>query len=41
MKLRHTNRTLSTRAIPVWVITLEDKSEVHTLRFVRRMYRLR
>jgi len=41
MKQRHTNRTLSTRATPVWIITLEGGNEVHTLRFVRRMYRLR
>jgi hypothetical protein len=41
MKQRHTNRTLSTRPIPVWIITLDGGNEVHTLRFVRRMYRLR
>jgi len=37
MKQRHTNRTLSTRAIPVWSI----ESGLRRLRFVRRMYRLR
>jgi len=41
MKQRHTNRTLSTRAVPVWIITLDGNNEVRTLRFVRRMYRLR
>jgi len=37
MKQRHTNRTLSTRAIPVW----STKNGLALLRFVRRMYRLR
>ena len=37
MKLRHTNRTLSTHAIPVW----STENGMRRLRFVRRMYRLR
>jgi hypothetical protein len=37
MKVRHTNRTLSTRAVPVW----STESGLRRLRFVRRMYRLR
>jgi hypothetical protein len=41
MKQRRTKRTLSTHAIPMWTITIEGGNEVHTLRFVRRMYRLR
>ena len=37
MKMRHTHRTLSTRAIPVW----STENGMRRLRFVRRMYRLR
>ena len=37
MKMRHTNRTLSTRAVPVW----STEGNLRRLRFVRRMYRLR
>ena len=37
MKVRHTNRTLSTQAVPVW----STEGGLCRLRFVRRMYRLR
>lgn len=37
MKVRHTNRTLGTRPIPVW----STEGGLRRLRFVRRMYRLR
>jgi hypothetical protein len=41
MRQRHTKRTLNTRPIPMWTITLEGGNEVRRLHFVRRMYRLR